>query len=249
MDAMIAERAVAAAVRTGIWGSPIPPVPAAVDAFRVEFRSKRRPSRLVGWRHFAAITALGIGATALTAAMVRSPAWWEWASILPAFLFANFVEWLAHRYPMHHPLKPLTVAYEMHTLLHHRLFTETSMDAETTSDFDMVLFSPPSLSFFMLGVAAPVAALFFALVSWNAGWIFVALALDYYVLYEYFHLAYHLPEESWVGRLPGMARLRRHHTHHHDHRLMADWNFNVTFPIFDRLFGTHWERSPRGRRS
>jgi sterol desaturase/sphingolipid hydroxylase (fatty acid hydroxylase superfamily) len=26
---------------------------------------------------------------------------------------------------------------------------------------------------------------------------------------------------------------------------MADWNFNVTFPIFDRLFGTHWERARR----
>ena len=248
MNTMIAEQSLSgAAVRTGIWGAPIQAVPEAVAAYRVESRAQRRPSWLVGWRHFAVITALGLFATALSARMLRSPAWWEWASIPPAFLFANFIEWLAHRYPMHHPLKPLTVAYEMHTLRHHRFFTETSMDAETTTDFDMVLFSPGSLAAFMLGIAAPTAALFFAFVSWNAGWIFVALAVDYYVLYEYFHLAYHLPEESWVGRLPGMAGLRRHHTYHHDHRLMADWNFNVTFPIFDRLFGTHWERARRAR--
>ncbi len=244
---MIAERPVSPpAPRTGIWGASLQSLPAAVAAYRDEHRAQRKP-RLVGWRHFSAITALGIFATALCAHMVRSPAWWEWASLAPAFLFANFIEWLAHRYPMHHPLKPLTVAYEMHTLVHHRLFTETSMDAETPEDFDMVLFSLSSLSFFMLGIAAPVAALFFTCVSWNAGWIFVALSLDYYVLYEYFHLAYHLPEESWVGRLPGMAGLRRHHTLHHDQNLMARWNFNVTFPIFDRLFGTHWERARSAR--
>jgi len=220
-------------------------VPADIEANRSAHRSERAPTRFGGWRHFAAIIALGILATSLSARMVRAPAWWEWASLAPAFLFANFVEWVAHRYPMHHPMKPLAVMYEMHALRHHRLFAESSMDAETPADFDMVLFTLPSLAFFMLGVALPVAALFFALVSWNAGWFFVALALDYYVLYECFHLAYHLPEESVVGRLPGMARLRRHHTYHHDRRLMAHWNFNVTFPIFDRLFGTHWERARR----
>jgi len=32
--------------------------------------------------------------------------------------------------------------------------------------------------------------------------------------------------------------LRRHHAAHHDPRLMTRYNFNVTFPIADRLFGT-----------
>jgi sterol desaturase/sphingolipid hydroxylase (fatty acid hydroxylase superfamily) len=234
--------------RRGIWGAPIRPAPAAVEASRAAYRAERRPRPLVGWRHFAAIIAAGAGAAALSAAMRRAPSRGEWACLPAAFLFANFIEWLAHRYPMHHPMKPLTVAYEMHAQMHHRLFTEASMEAESAADFDMVLFSPPSLAFFMLGIAAPVAALCFAFVSWNAGWLFVALAVDYYVLYECFHLAYHLPEESWLGRLPGMSRLRRHHTHHHDLRLMTDWNFNVTFPIFDRLFGTHWERARRSGR-
>lgn len=237
---MIAEPPIAA---VGISGSPLPAVPADVAAFRVEYRSRRRPSLLVGWRHFAAILALAAAATALCARMVQAPVWWEWAAIPAGFLIANFVEWLAHKNPMHHPMKPLAVMYEMHALMHHRLFTESSMEAETTADFDMVLFSPPSLAFFLLGAAAPIAVLFFLLVSRNAGWLFTALAVDYYALYECFHLAYHLPEDSGVGRLPGMSRLRRHHTLHHDRRLMADWNFNVTFPLFDRLFGTHWDRA------
>jgi|SRR6185312_5888876 len=231
--------------RVGIFGGPLGPVPAAVAAQRAAYRAERKPSRLTGWRHFTAIAALGIAATSLGLFMLRSPAWWEWAALPFAFLFANFVEWTAHRYPMHHPLGPVAIMYEMHTMKHHMVFTETSMEAESAEDFDMVLFSLPSLAMFMLGVAAPTSALFFAFVSWNAGWLFTTLALDYYVIYEFFHLAYHLPEDSWAGRLPGMARLRRHHTHHHDHTLMADWNFNVTFPIFDRVFGTHWERRKR----
>jgi|GEM_PF-400767 len=243
-----AEAAPVPASRTGIWGAPLQAAPAEIAAQRAVHRSQRPPSLLVGWRHFAAIGALGFAATALAWRMVRATAWWEWAAIPAGFLFANFVEWLAHRYPMHRPLKPLSIMYEMHALRHHRLFTEAAMEAEAASDFDMVLFSPQSLAFFMLGVAAPTAALCFAFVSRNAGFLFTALAVDYYVLYECFHLAYHLPESCWVGRLPGMARLRRHHTHHHDLRLMADWNFNVTFPIFDRVFGTHWERAQGGRR-
>lgn len=216
--------------------------PPDIAAFRAEFRARRTPSWLTGWRHFAAITLLGVAAPALSVAMLRDPKWWEWAALPAGFLIANFVEWLAHRYPMHHPTRGLREMYDRHTLDHHRFYSETAMEVESPEDFDSVLFSLPALAFFMLGLAAPIAAAFFALVSWNAGWLFIALAVDYYALYEYFHLAYHLPEDSWVGRLPGMARLRRHHTHHHDPRLMTDWNFNVTFPLFDRLFGTHFER-------
>ncbi len=38
-----------------------------------------------------------------------------------------------------------------------------------------------------------------------------------------------------------MGRLRHHHTVHHDPRLMNRYNFNITYPIFDWLFGT-WYR-------
>jgi hypothetical protein len=230
----------------GVGGIEIRPIPADVAEFRGVFRGRRTPIWLSGWRHFAGITLLGIGATAFSAHMVRSPAWWEWAAIPVAFLIANFVEWITHKNPMHHPMRPLAIMYEKHTLEHHRFYTQEAMETESPDDFDAVLFSLPSLAFFLLGMGLPIALLFFWLVSRNAGWIFAALAVDYYVLYEYCHLAYHMPEKSWVGQLPGMARLRRHHTLHHDQELMARWNFNVTFPIFDRVFGTHWERAHSG---
>lgn len=229
--------------RVGIWGCPIKAVPPEIDAFRAEFRKRRTPTPLWGWRHFAAIAMLGATGVALAAASVREPAWWEWLAIPGGFLVANFVEWIAHRYPMHNPTRGLMIMYEKHTLDHHRFFDQRAMEAESAEDFDSVLFSLPALLFFMGGIAAPIAAALFFLVSPNAGWLFVALALVYYALYECFHMAYHLPEDSWVGRLPGMRRLRLHHTNHHDKRLMTDWNFNVTFPIFDALGGTHYERA------
>jgi hypothetical protein len=235
--------------RTGVWGAGIRPVSPEIDAFRAAYRASHPESWLWGWRHFIAINALGLGTTALSAWLVRRPAWWEWASIPLGFVIANFVEWLAHRYPMHHPMRPILVMYEKHTVEHHRFFTSESMEVESPHDFDKVLFSIGSLAFFLLGFGLPVALLFFAFVSWNAGWIFTAMAIDYYVLYEWCHLAYHLPEDSWVGRLPAMKSLRLHHTNHHDTTLMADWNFNVTFPIFDRVCGTHWELKDSSRAS
>ena len=62
--------------------------------------------------------------------------------------------------------------------------------------------------------------------------------MAYFLTYELLHLAYHLPPQSAVGRLPGMASLRRHHTAHHDQQLMSSHNFNITFPIGDLVFGT-----------
>ncbi len=43
--------------------------------------------------------------------------------------------------------------------------------------------------------------------------------------YQWFHLAAHL----------GFGR---HHAAHHDPRAMIAHNFNITFPICDKLFGT-----------
>ncbi len=87
-------------------------------------------------------------------------------------------------------------------------------------------------------VATPVGALLFWFFSANAGWLYVTVAMSYFLTYEWLHFAYHLPEGTLVGRLPFVAALRRHHTRHHDLALMGKYNFNITFPICDWLYGT-----------
>ena len=64
--------------------------------------------------------------------------------------------------------------------------------------------------------------------------------------YELFHFAYHVDPQSWLGRLPLIYRLRRNHVLHHDKALMTRYNFNITYPICDRLFGTLYSEIKRG---
>ena len=58
-----------------------------------------------------------------------------------------------------------------------------------------------------------------------------------YLIYEFMQL---LPRRGKLVReqLPFVNTLRRHHTAHHNARLMMETNMNLTFPIADWLFGT-----------
>ena len=86
-------------------------------------------------------------------------------------------------------------------------------------------------------VAFAVAAIFGA----NAGWLFLATAGWMMASYELLHLSYHQPPDGFIGRRWFVRVLRRHHARHHDPRLMQKWNFNVTVPFCDWLFGTTYK--------
>ena len=67
--------------------------------------------------------------------------------------------------------------------------------------------------------------------------VIAATAILYFLNYEWFHLIYHLPPHWPLGRLKWIKGLREHHRVHHDKALMSRYNFNITFPIADRVFG------------
>ena len=79
-----------------------------------------------------------------------------------------------------------------------------------------------------------VSSLFATLVAW----LFVATGIAYYLNYEVLHTAYHMPDGHWLARIGLVRRLRWLHQAHHDPRLMASRNFNITYPLGDWLFGT-----------
>lgn len=68
--------------------------------------------------------------------------------------------------------------------------------------------------------------------------LFALVAYAYYLLYEVLHAAYHSPPDSFIKKLPMVSTLATTHLNHHRSGNMAKWNFNITFPIFDRVFGT-----------
>lgn len=213
-------------------------LPAPVQRFRDEHRAQHIGPRYRGWAHFA-FTSLGsLTVIATSIALVRDLRAIELATVPATFLFANLVEYLGHRGPMHHRRRGLGLIHLRHTLQHHRFYTDAAMECESTRDFQMILFPPVLLLFFLGGVALPVGLVLSWVATANVALLFTATAVGYFLTYEVLHLCYHLGDRAWPGRLPFMGRLRRHHTLHHDPALMSKWNFNITFPICDRLFGT-----------
>jgi hypothetical protein len=213
-------------------------LPEHVRTFREEYRRTKIGKHYVGPLHFA-FTSLGsLAAIVFAATHVSQVRPLEWLTVPAVFLFSNLAEYFGHKGPMHRPRTGLRLLFQRHTREHHHFFTHEAMQYESWRDVKMVLF-PPVMLFFFLGVlATPVAWTVFKLATPNAGWLTVTTMMSYFLTYEWLHFAYHLREDTWVGRLPFVARLRRHHTAHHDLALMGRWNFNITFPICDWLFGT-----------
>ena len=208
------------------------------QAWRERFRTDEIGARYSGWGHFAFTTVGSLAAIGFAASRLQGVRPVEWALVPLFFLIANFGEYFGHRGPMHHRTRGLGLVFQRHTLQHHRFFTHELMGCASARDFKIVLFPPVMLLFFVGALATPIGLLFTVFVSRNAGYLFAVVAIGYFLLYEWLHFAYHLREDSLVGRLGVVRALRRHHVAHHDKALMGRFNFNITFPIFDAVFGT-----------
>jgi hypothetical protein len=210
----------------------------AIAGFRAAYRAGEVGLRYSGWLHFGFTSSVCLATVVFCGMRLEAVAPLEWLTVPAVFLYANLVEYLGHRGPMHHPLRGLRLLYQRHAKQHHRFFTHQSMAFEGSRDFKAVLFPPVMILFFIGGFGAPMWLLLYLLASANVAWLAVATAVAYYLNYEWLHFAYHCEPRSWVGRLPGLASLRRLHLHHHDPQLMARHNFNITYPLGDWLFGT-----------
>lgn len=206
--------------------------------FRRQYRAGFVPSIYRGWRHFAQINGMIAIAVTLCAMRLRAIHVWEWWVVPATALYANLAEYLGHRFVMHRLRPGFGLIYRRHVKQHHRFFTHTAMAVDSPRDFKAVLFPPILVGLFLGGFGAPVAWLVGVLFSANAAWLFAITGLLYFLNYEYLHLAYHLPESSWVVRIPGFTRLRSLHRTHHNPGVMATCNFNITYPIGDWLFRT-----------
>jgi hypothetical protein len=213
-------------------------VPDEVERFRAEYRELQIGPNYRGWAHFAFTSCGSLAVIGFAVSRVHQVAPLEWLTIPIAFLIANAAEYFGHKGAMHRPRKGLGLLYQRHTREHHHFFTHDAMAYESARDFKMVLFPPVMLLFFLGAIATPMGLLLFVIASANVAWLYVAVAMSYFLTYEWFHFSYHLGEDSFVGRNPIARALRHHHQAHHDKALMGKYNFNITFPICDAVFGT-----------
>ena len=209
-----------------------------VAAYRERYRSEEISERYAGWLHLAFTSGACLGVVLFCAFRVDQPSPAEWLTIPVVFLYANLVEYLGHRGPMHHPVRWLGLLYRRHTRQHHRFFTHEAMSYDSSADFKAVLFPPVMIVFFIGGFGVPMWLLLHFVATDNVAWLAVATGIAYYLNYEWLHFAYHCSPDSWIGRIPGVQRLRRLHLRHHEPRLMLRYNFNITYPIGDWVFST-----------
>jgi hypothetical protein len=207
-------------------------------AFRKEYRS-----RIMGWYdgylHLFTMLAMVAAAFYIYIQHIHDVTTWEWLTIPITFLFTNVFEWVVHKYFMHRPvnIKVFRVLYERHTLNHHQFFTDDEMRFRDHRDWRVTLFAPNVLVVFIL-MAIPAAALLGSVFSPNVGWLFMCVTTAMYFVYEAMHFCCHVEENWFVRNCPFVNTLRRHHTAHHNARLMMEVNMNVTFPVADWLFGS-----------
>jgi hypothetical protein len=184
------------------------------------------------WAHLAFPSVVGLGVIAWALRSVHDLTPWQLAIVPATWIMSNIVEWNAHRSVLHRRTWPLEELYDRHTPNHHVVFITEDMALRGSREFKFVL-----LPFYgivaIFAMVFPIALLLTWLGQGNLSALFLATTMGYVLSYEWLHLAYHLPPDSFIGRLPLLGLLRRHHATHHDPALMRRWNFNVTVPFWD----------------
>ena len=200
-------------------------------------------SRVPRWysptAHLLGPAVVGLTLVAFALSRIRHLRAWELA-LVPVFVVAsNAIEWHAHRDLLHRRTWPLEQLYVRHTPQHHAVFVSDDMFIREWREVKLVLL--PAWGVLAIIVAGlPIAFAFWVLELPNVAALWVASVVGYVLMYEWLHLAYHLPAEGAIGRLRVTRWLRRHHQRHHAPQLMQRWNFNVTIPLWDHLRGTVW---------
>jgi uncharacterized protein (DUF2062 family) len=219
-----------------------------------ESSHERRRREIVGkipgwynpWLHLAAPTAVCLGLIAGAILSLRGPGLGAWLTIPITLVFAFGFEWRVHKKVLHRRTPGVELLYSRHELAHHVVYTYDDMTMRSSREWWLVLM-PAYAVLLVAMINAPLTLVVAFVVGHDAGCMYLATSMLFFLTYEWLHLAYHLPKESFIGRLAVIARLREFHRRHHEPRLMKRWNFNVTFPLFDLICGTVW--SPERERA
>lgn len=157
--------------------------------------------------------------------------------LLPAyFLFCNLLEYLLHRYPMHHKIKGFEFLYE-HVTVHHSFFNEDFYYYDQPRDY-MAVFLPLLYFSFITAIFFAGALTIYLIADLDNALFFALVAYSYYLMYEILHFSYHAKSGSFIKKLPFVELSAQLHLLHHRANLMTNYNFNITFPIFDKIFNT-----------
>ena len=186
-----------------------------------------------GLVHVGVMYAAGISAIWWCVSRMQG-ATWEWLLVVPVAIAGNFGEWAMHKYLMHRLVDvfALRAIYDRHTRQHHQYFTDGEPTISTIREFRIVFF--PWRVLMVLAVMGSLFGFVAAqLINANAGYVVFITMIGHYMVYETFHFCCHIPENSWLRRIPLVNTIRRHHAAHHNMGIMMHVNMNLTLPIAD----------------
>jgi hypothetical protein len=205
-------------------------------AFRITYRKHISPW-YHGWFHILSVLAIGFTTSWYAIGQISNASLAEWLVVPATFLLGNFAEYWIHRTIMHRPIKGFKVIYKLHALTHHQFLDDPEPFFDSHRDF-YINFFPPYALVGVIALAAVPAALLYAVWSANAAWFFICTTIAVYINYETFHYLSHIRDDRLIRYIPFLNTIRRHHLAHHRLAVMADINFNATYPIADWIFGT-----------
>jgi sterol desaturase/sphingolipid hydroxylase (fatty acid hydroxylase superfamily) len=220
------------------------------EASRARLRAdllSRIPRWYSPWGHLAFPAVAGITIVAFALSRIQDVRGWQLALVPVFFAAGNAIEWHAHRGLLHRRTRPLEELYVRHTPQHHGVYVADDMFIREWRELKLILL-PAWGVLAIIAASSPVALALWLLGQPNLAALWVASVVAYVLMYEWLHLAYHLPAEGTIGRLRVTRWLRRHHQRHHAPELMQRWNFNVTLPLWDNLRGTVWRAAGDGAR-
>jgi ribosomal protein L39E len=193
--------------------------------------------------HVLLPSAWGLFVLAGCLALLRDVRAVELLTVPVVWLLSNMAEWRIHRDLLHKRSRLAPALYDRHTPIHHMIYVHDDMEIRTWRELKFILI--PAWAGVALFVALlPIAAGLWLLVAPNVALLFLATCMSYVVTYELLHMSYHLPKSSRIGRHPLIRILARHHSIHHDPRLMQKYNMNVTIPLWDVVRRTRLREVP-----
>lgn len=158
--------------------------------------------------------------------------------LVVSLVFMSFVEYVAHRWPMHsrrlyrkYPI--FRGPFERHAILHHgRYFKVFDREDDPAARYISMWLNPIE---HLIGLS-PVWLSLFWFVSPVAGLTLAAVIAIHAIVWSMVHFEMHEPKHGWLSRTWYFRYLRQYHKTHHDH---PGTNFNAALPGMDWLFGTY----------
>jgi len=211
-----------------------------VEKFREDFRKNKIPRWYIPEFHLGTNIIIMISVFTYCIYHIQNINIIELMMVPLMLILGNFFVWAFHKYPLHRPFKFMANAYKIHTLSHHYFYTDEAIIYRDKRDF-IILFFPVHFVLPVNGILFPALGYLareYNILTPNASFLMIFMAALYLLLYEIFHFVSHLPSNSPVLNISFFKAAWKHHRIHHTIKYMGKYNFNIVFPLFDKLFGT-----------